>query len=190
MIRNLQVTTTAHEALFTYDITAPMKDIPCVVEVSRNVDLATPVPDLDPALYLRPDTDHQNSSTLEGLRRMIRIGKNQPLLPGAIYYYRLQCAGDATLGSFTTEVEKAGAKTVRLTQIARAGASLVAEYAYDYDRQSDTLPREAIAAGECESESCTVSIDVDRNRVLYYRFSELDSDGNVTRRGGVHATAR
>ena len=102
MIRNLQVITTPREALFTYDITAPMKDIPCVVEVSRNVDLATPVPDLDPALYLRPDSDHQNSSTLEGLRRMIRIGKNQPLLPGATYYYRLQCAGDATLGSFAT----------------------------------------------------------------------------------------
>ena len=116
MIRNLQVMTTPREALFTYDITAPMKDIPCVVEVSRNVDLAIPVPDLDPTRYTRPDTDRHSSSTSDGSRRTIRVGKNEPLTPNTEYYYRLQCAGDATLGSFRTAAGKSGIKTIRLNR--------------------------------------------------------------------------
>jgi hypothetical protein len=191
MIRNFQVSATHREALFTYDITAPIKDIPCVVEVSRKVDFTIPVPDLDPTLYMQPDTDRQMSSTVDGLRRMIRVGKNQPLTPGTEYYYRLQCGGDATLGSFVTGPAQSGMRTVRLKQTAAAGAaSMVVEYAYDYNRQADTLPAEATATADCISQSCTVAIEAEAGRVLYYRFNELDSDGNVIRRGGVHATAR
>ena len=64
ILRNFQIMATDREALLTYDITAPMKDIACVVEVSRSVDLSPPIPDLDPTLYTRPDTDRQNSSTV------------------------------------------------------------------------------------------------------------------------------
>ena len=122
---------------------------------------------------------------------MIRVGKNQPLTPGTSYHYRLQCGGDATLGSFVTGPAQPGTRTVQLNRTAAANTtSMVVEYAYDYDRQADTLPAEATAAADCTSQRCTVSIEAEAGRVLYYRFSEIDSDGNVIRRGEVHVTAR
>ena len=93
---------TDREALFTYDVTAPMKDIACVVEVSRSVDLS--IPDSGSRSYLIHPAGYRPPKFLDfgWSRRMIRVGKNEPLTPNTEYYYRLQCAGDATLGSFRT----------------------------------------------------------------------------------------
>jgi hypothetical protein len=190
MLRNFQILATDREALFTYDVTAPMKDIACVVEVSRSVDLSIPVPDLDPTRYTRPDTDRHSSSTLDGSRRTIRVGKNEPLTPNTEYYYRLQCAGDATLGSFRTAAVKSGVKTIRLNRKAPPSvASILVEYSYDYDRETDTLLTPATATGDCVSQSCTITIESDSGRVMYYRFADRDADGNILRRSTVHTTA-
>ena len=162
MLRNFQIMATDREALFTYDVTAPMKDIACVVEVSRSVDLSSSDSGSRPYLYTRPDTDRQNSSTVDGLRRMIRVGKNEPLTPDTEYYYRLQCAGDATLGSFRTARVKSGTKAIRLNRKAPASvASMLVEYSYEYDRDTDALTAPATMTGDCVSQSCTVKIEAE-----------------------------
>ena len=120
---------------------------------------------------------------------MIRVGKNQPLTPDTEYYYRLQCAGDATLGSFRTARVKSGTKAVRLSRKAPASvASMLVEYSYEYDRDTDALTAPATMAGDCVSQSCTVEIEAEASRVLYYRFSDRDAGGNVLRRSTVHTT--
>lgn len=190
MIRNFKVSATHREAILTYDVTPPMKDIPCVVEVSQKVDLASPIPDLDPVLYTRPDTDHGSSSVVDGLRRMIHVGKNQSLSPETEYYYRLQCAGDAKLGSFRTAAAESGMRTVRLSKRVPAGvASVLVEYAYKYDRGTDTLIAAATATAECELRLCAASFAAEAGRAVYYRISERDANETVLGRGTVHAIA-
>jgi hypothetical protein len=66
---------------------------------------------------------------------------------------------------------------------------MLVEYAYDYDRGTDTLIAAATATADCISQTCTAAFEVEVGRVLYYRLSERDASGTVLRRGAVHATA-
>ena len=104
-IRNLRVETTDQAVLFKYRVTSPIQNIPCVVEVSTKRDLSGLIPDLNPAVYTRPDSDRNPESVVDDqeLKRTIRVGKNVPLSAETVYWYRLQCGGDTAEGAFTTK---------------------------------------------------------------------------------------
>lgn len=103
----VDIETTATTATFRYRVTAPIRHIPCVVEVSSALDmegdLPVPgfgrIPDLDPATYLRPDVDGTGGS----INRQIVVGTRVPLESGRTYYYRLHCGGAFHEGEFTTQ---------------------------------------------------------------------------------------
>ena len=193
-IENLRIAPTDRMALFTYELTAPIAHIPCVIEVSPERDLSVLIPDLDPRRFLRPDTDqHPDSVTRLGPQRMIRIGKNVPLEPGRTYWYRLQCGGDAAHGSFTTKPAQGQAQAVKLTHQPSAPgvAAVQVQFGYAYDGDADTIPNfELSSPVSCSGQAtCELSIEVDPSQVLFYRTIELDAEGRELRRTPVLVTA-
>jgi len=193
-IDNLRVVPTDRLALFTYEVTAPIAHIPCVIEVSTERDLSVLIPDLDPRRFLRPDTDqHPDSVTRLGPQRMIRIGKNVPLEAGRTYWYRLQCGGDAANGSFTTKPAQGQARAVTLTHTPSAPgvAAIQVEFGYAYDGGADTISNLQLSRPvSCSAEAtCQLSIEVDPSQVLFYRTIELDAEGRQLRRTPVLVTA-
>lgn len=193
-IQNLRVAPTDRMALFTYEVTASVAHIPCVVEVSTERDLSVSIPDLDARRFLRPDTDQApDSVTRLGPQRMIRIGKNVPLEPARTYWYRLQCGGDAAMGSFTTKPAGSQSQVVTLTHTPAAPgvASVRIDYGYSYDGSTDTIPDyQASNLTACSSGApCEISLTVNPSQVLYYRAIELDASGQELARTPVMVTA-
>lgn len=193
-IQNLRVAPTDRMALFTYEVTAPIAQIPCVLEVSTERDLSVPIPDLDPRRFLRPDTDQSpDSVTRLGPQRMIRVGRNVRLEPGRTYWYRLQCGGDAALGSFTTKPAGSQSQALTLTHTPSAPgvASVRIEYGYSYDSSTDTISgyRTSNLTACSAGAPCQISLEVDPSEVLYYRAIELDAGGQELARTPVLVTA-
>lgn len=193
-IGNLRVVTTDRMALFTYEVTAPVAHIPCVIEVSAESDLSVLVPDLDPRRFLRPDTDQQpDGITRLGPQRMIRVGKNVPLEPARTYWYRLQCGGDAAIGSFATKPAGGQSQAVTLTHTPSTPgvAAVRIEFGYSYDSSADTiLASQASSLIPCSlGAACEISLRIDPSQVLFYRTIELDANGLELARTPVMVTA-
>ena len=78
-------------------------------------------------------------------------------------------------------------KTVQLNRKTPPSvASILVEYAYDYNRETDMLDTPASGTGDCVEQTCTAAIEAEAGRVLYYRLSDRDANGTVVRRGIVH----
>jgi len=183
LIHNLRIEAADKAALLSYRLSQPIAHIPCVVDVSTSQDLSSVIPDLDPAIYLRPDSDRHDDSVVLGDRRMIRIGKNQELAPNTRYWYRLQCGGDARVGSFTTEPPLTVPRSVSLSHVShQAGVEAVSvQFGYAYSRSSDTIqqPNRTDPVACVMGTPCTVELSADSSKVLYYRFLYSDTAGGL-----------
>ena len=190
-IRNLRVETTDRAALFKYRVTTPIQNIPCVVEVSTKRDLAESIPDLNPAAYARPETDRNPESVVNDLelKRTIRVGKNVPLSPETVYWYRLQCGGDTAEGAFTTKAAMPGSRDVTIQAVPPVAgvASIAVEFGGGYDRSTDTISGATTTAPvTCATGSaCSVSFSASGNAMSYYRVVYRDSNNNVIGRSAV-----
>lgn len=117
-IRNLQVDAAATQAVFTWNVSEPIREIPCVLQVSTQRNLSEPVHDVNPALFTRADSDQvRDAANEKAMTRRFTVGSDQMdgaldgstpvrrLSPDTTYYYRLMCGGDARLGSFRTAAQ-------------------------------------------------------------------------------------
>ena len=195
-IRKLRIDTTDRIALLKYNVSDPIKQIPCIIEVSDQRDLSTIITDLNANFFLRPGTDQQPDSISSGVRRTLRVGKNVALSPNTVYWYRLHCGGDAAEGSFTTKAPRAGSKqiTYQVPASQMAGVATVAvEYGTSYDRATDTITGSTSTAPiPCTtgSSSCQVGLSIDSAAISYFRVVYRDQNGNMIDPQPVDAAAQ
>ena len=102
LIQDLAVRPTLSGAVFSFNLTAPIQSIPCVIRVSPSPDFKTVVSDLDPSLYTQPDSSNSAGNVSNGASREMQVGRNAPLRPDSTYYYDLACGGSSAQGSFHT----------------------------------------------------------------------------------------
>ncbi|MEJ7605723.1 MAG: hypothetical protein WKF37_05525 [Bryobacteraceae bacterium] len=183
-IRSLRVTASDRAALFTWELTQPIAHIPCAVEISADRDLSTTIPDLDPAAFVRPDTDRDDQNVMVGQWRMFRAGKNMPLASDTVYWYRMHCGGDLKSGSFRTAAALSGSANAPVERVGDGAATTalaVVEYGTQYSRSSDAISNGVLSQSvQCaDVGKCAFSIPGDRGSILYYRFYDLAADGSV-----------
>jgi hypothetical protein len=166
-IRNLTVTPSDRMVLFTWSVSIPIRDIPCVVEVNTK-------PWFDAAYYAgeqaaaqigsypRYDADDHDRNPRVGLSRQIVVGHTVNLTASTLYHYRLQCGGDATTGEFTTSAALSSTGTLRASNAAASSMT----WGYSYSRATDTIA--SAAAGTCAAGRCTATAD--KGKVAYWRF--------------------
>ena len=116
LIRNLWVETSTRQVMIRYAVTAPIRSIPCVLQVSPKRDFSESIDDLNPAYFTRADTDRRYNDA-DSMERAFLVGggglaianngetRNRDLSSGTTYYYRLMCGGDTRTGSFSTNNE-------------------------------------------------------------------------------------
>lgn len=126
LINNLTVKPASEYAVFDWDLTAVNNTIPCVLEVSTDVNLIEDmaayavVTALDPTLFLQPDSSARTNAKLvapitTGLHHTMQAGQHGTvaddntgatqglaLASGTQHYYRLMCGGDTRWGKFMT----------------------------------------------------------------------------------------
>ena len=97
-------------------MTDPIRNIPCVMQVSQTRNFVDSVDDLNPRYFTRADTDRRFNEA-DALQRTFVVGgagaassnegevRSRDLTPGTTYYYRLMCGGDAQTGSLSTPGE-------------------------------------------------------------------------------------
>ena len=194
-IRELNVTPTDRMVLFTWKITEPVKDIPCVTEVNTS-------PDMDPATYAaelaqigawpRFDSDDHDRNPRSGLERSIVIGHTVNLTPETQYFYRLQCGGDTRTGSFQTIKSRSQDSERKITYTAsnESTASIEVEYGTAYSRSADGIGNGGSVAEPCTSGgNCTVRLPLPAGSVIYYRVKEKNGAGEVLGTSGPHVIA-
>ena len=183
-IQGLSVTPTDRMVLFQWSVTAPIQNIPCVVEVNETPDFtgryAGELSDI--STYYRQDADDSDRNTRQGLLRMLTVGHSVALTPATLYYYRLQCGGDARHGTFTTSAAMDGFADQTVSRVAEdpATSSMQLVYGPWYNRASGTIGDYQVASAQCESgQTCTVSFPAARGTLVYYLWVDRDSSGAV-----------
>jgi hypothetical protein len=182
LIRHLAVTPTDRMALFAWAVTQPIQDIPCVIEVSTDRDFATYIGDLDPSLYLHPDTTDNNRLPKTSLDRVMLIGANSRLASATTYWYRLHCGGAFEQGSFTTTAPLSGGVMIEIAKLQQTGgtASFVVEWGTSYSRAADALSGGDTIQVPCVvGQTCSASFTVPAGLIAYYRLQDKDSAGHV-----------
>jgi hypothetical protein len=182
LIRHLSVTPTDRMASFTWAVTQPIQDIPCVIEASTDRDFATYIGDLDPSLSIRPDTTDNDRLPRAGLDRAILIGANSRLASDTTYWYRLHCGGAFEQGSFTTTAPLSGGITINIAEHerTRAAAYLDVEWGTSYSRSTDVLSGGGTIQVPCVfGHICRASFTVPAGLIVYYRLEDKDSGGHV-----------
>jgi hypothetical protein len=180
-IRNLRVHTAPTKAVVYYDLSPSIQHIPCVLEVSTKRDFSAPVPDVNPALFERADSDRRPGAVTDGPYHSFVVGNNttqtgmdgnawsRALAPVTEYFFRLQCGGDTRTGSFrTADPTVSGSVTMTVPVPAREGAvQAFVEYGhaeqgapYSFTQRTDPVP--------CDS-GCSIPVDVQRGSVVYFR---------------------
>jgi hypothetical protein len=193
-IRELNVTPTDRMVLFTWQVTDPVKDIPCVIEVNTS-------PDIDPAGYAgelaqigawpRFDADDHDRNPRSGLERSIVAGHTVNLAPETQYFYRLQC-GDTRTGSFQTNRSRNQDSEQKITYTAsnENAASIEVEYGTAYSRSADQIANGGSVAEPCGAGSnCTVRFPLPAGSVVYYRIREKNAAGEVLATSAARAVA-
>jgi hypothetical protein len=165
-IRNLTVTPSDRMVLFSWNVSIPIRDIPCVVEVNAK-------PWFDPAHYAgeqsaaqianypRYDADDHDRNPRRGLARQIVVGHSVNLTASTLYHYRLQCGGDTRTGEFTTLATLAGTGTLQTTG---ASASSMT-WGTAYSRSTGEIT--GGAAGSCADGICSATAA--KGTALYWR---------------------
>jgi hypothetical protein len=175
--------------LFTWKVTEPISNIPCVIEVNTS-------PDMDPSSYAgelvqtgawyRTDADDHDRNTRNGLSRMIVVGHSVNLAADQQHYYRLQCGGDTRTGTFRTLSERTAAsdRTIAYTMHESSATKLAVEFGTAYSRTTDQITDAESVTRTCgKGETCSVSIRVPAGAVAYFRCRERDGSGVVLRSG-------
>jgi hypothetical protein len=185
-IRHLRVTAAAQQAVFSYDLTPPIRNIPCTVEVSTQRDLSSPIPDVNPVYFPGADSDRRATAVTDNLRHIVVVGKNvvepgadgntydRALASSTTYYYRLMCGGDVRRGSFTTSAPANGTTQMNLPIRPIPGvATALVDYGYVEEGAPMTLPHSTEPVA-CDT-GCTAQIPVVQGRITYYRTRYRDS---------------
>ena len=199
MIQNLQVVPTDRSVVFTWNVTAPIAQIPCVIEVNTAPDLesGTYAGELSEiARYYRQDTDDADRNYRDGNRRMLAIGYSVRLQPATPYYYRLHCGGDATVGMFQTLPADSSNSTQTLTRALPVpnGTKVMVEYGTSYSRAGNTISGGGVASADCGSDSgkqvstCVASFTAPRGSILYYRWNNYTDSSTLAQLGTVEVT--
>ncbi len=104
LMKSFTISTMDQTAKISFQVTDPIKSIPCVIRVSPDSSFSTIIPDLDPSAFVRPDsTDSPNNiSGADGTRTML-LGRNVPLAANTTYYYYVGCGGVSRSGTFRTQ---------------------------------------------------------------------------------------
>ena len=115
-IRNLRIEVSSRQAMFSYGVTEPIRNIPCVLQVGQKRNFSDSIDDLNPRYFTRADTDRRFNNA-DALDRVFMVGgagsaqandteiRSRELIPGTTYHYRLMCGGDVQTGSFSTAAE-------------------------------------------------------------------------------------
>ena len=190
-IRNLTVSATSRMVLFRWNVSEPIRDIPCVAELHT-------APDFESGSYAgelskineyyRQDSDDAPQNTKVGTERMISFGHSVPLAAATAYYYRLHCGGDVRRGMFTTlpavSEETPAEQTVSRVIAHPTAKSMVVEYGTSYHRATGTIAGAQEGTASCEpGQTCSVSFWPAGRSVVCYRWKERDADGNVVLTG-------
>jgi hypothetical protein len=191
-IQGLSVTPTDRMVIFQWLVTAPIQNIPCVVEVNETPDFtgryAGELSDI--GTYYRQDSDESDRNIRQGLLRMLTVGHSVALTPSTLYYYRLQCGGVARHGTFTTSPAMDGVADQTVSRVAEDPATNSMQLVYGpwYSRATGTIGDYKVASAQCESgQTCTVSFPASRGTLVYYLWVERDSSGAVLRSNEVGA---
>jgi hypothetical protein len=162
------VEVTDRQAVFSYWLHGPMREINCSLEVSTSRDMDSLITDLDGGANAPLSNDAHDMYVREGTRRMIRVGVNAPLSPATTYWYRLHC-GSVHEGSFTT-AGSAASRTLRETVIAKTTGNHRLRYGNSYSRSTDAIG--GLVTGNWVSCSAGAPCMVEANLaagVWYYR---------------------
>jgi hypothetical protein len=194
-IIDLQVTPTDRTVLFTWRITAPMEQniitgtvTPCVVEVWSGDYEPPPYSSASYAgelgtisTYYRQDADDADRNIRRGLYRMIQVGHTANLTASTLYGYRLQCAGDAKQGSFTTLATLSSTSTQTIKRVIKnaSTASMQVQYGTSYSRSTDVITGSTASTNCTSGNLCSVSFTANKGSVYYVRWLEKSSTGGA-----------
>ncbi len=201
-IRNLTVTPTDRSVLFTWSLTAPIKDIPCVIEVWSG-DPEPPngyVPSVyagelgDIGTYYRQDADDADRFVRNGANRMFVLGHTVNLSAATQYYNRVRCGGDVKHGTFTTLSTLTGTSSQTVShyiQNLATANNMIVEYGTTYSRANDTISNGGTtSAVSCSNNSqCTVNFPANKGPVYYYRWKIRDASNVVIKTGRIYKSA-
>lgn len=131
------VEVTDREAVFSYWLHGPIREIPCSLEVSSTRDMDSLIADFQGGANAALSADAHDLYVRDGTRRMIRVGVNVPLSPATTYWYRLHC-GSVHEGSFTTAGSASGGVLKRVV-VAKATGNHRLRYGNGYSRSTDSI---------------------------------------------------
>jgi hypothetical protein len=179
-------------AAISFQVTDPIKSIPCVVRASPDPELSTVIPDLDPSIYTRPDSsDSAGNISAEDNTRILMLGRNVALTPDTTYYYYVGCGGISRSGSFRTKRALRGGPrraTVTVAPKQPGVAEVAVEWGYGYDRKSGIRDRQVTTAPCRPRKTCQVQLEANAGKALFYRILYRDKDGSVLRTDPLRVT--
>jgi len=181
LIQDLLVSTNDRAALFTWAVTDPIAQIPCVIEISSDRDLSTVIEDLNPSAFTRPDTSEQDRLPRQGKFRAFVAGLNTPLATAATYWYRLHCGGALAQGSFTTRNAISGTSQINVSKSCGLNSTgFEVEWGSSYSRLTDVISGGGSSQAVCDADGmCSAAFEVPAGSVAYYRIHEMDSSGQM-----------
>jgi hypothetical protein len=201
-IRNLQVQPSSQAAAVIWDLTAPIADRECTLEVSKDRNLQsklgewTTVADVDPALYQGSDLASRPGNIQDGLRRVFVLGTDaeengvsRRLEPGTTYYYRLACPGDTLLGQFDTQPAPAeSTRNVTVSAQPLSGKGVTAVVVQYGEKESGAPATMAHSKRQDCTDGCSIELQGVSLRPLYYTIEYRDSSDEVVWRSAPAVT--
>jgi hypothetical protein len=181
LITNFNVSATDQQASISFQLSEPIRPIPCVIRVSTDPDFATVIPDLDPSQFLQPDSSNNPANISDGALRIMMIGLNAPLDPETLYHYHLACGGASRSGTFTTANTPREARMITISRVPQRArvSDVVVEWGYKYNRASGIVNSTQTVTNCNQGSSCKVQIAPNRGKAVFYRVLYRDSSGAV-----------
>ncbi len=172
-------------AAVSFQVTDPIKSIPCVIRASLDPEMKGVIPDLDPSIYIRPDSsDSAGNVSADDNTRILMLGQNVALTPDTTYYYYVGCGGISRWGSFhTARPARGGPRHASISASPKQPgvAELAVEWGYAYDRRAGIRDRQ-VRTQPCRArQSCHIDIEVPKGKTVFYRISYRDKVGSVLR---------
>jgi hypothetical protein len=180
-------------AAISFQVTDPIKSIPCVVRASLDPEMKGVIPDLDPSIYTRPDsTDSAGNISADDNSRILMLGQNVALTPDTTYYYYVGCGGISRSGSFrTARPSKAPPRhaTVAASPKRSGVTEIAVEWGYKYDRKSGILDRQVTTQPCKPRKSCQIEIAASsEGKAVFYRIFYRDKNGSVLEKSPLRVT--
>jgi hypothetical protein len=191
LIEELTVRPTDRLALFTWRVTEPIQNIPCVMEISAERDLWNTIADFDPARFPRPDTSDHDRLPKDRLSRTMIAGANAALASGTTYWYRLHCGGAFEQGNFTTLPPLSGNSVMSVSKGRRPGLdSFDVQWGAFYSRETDAIGDGGTVEATCTPRDvCSANFQIPSGSIAYYRIRDKGPDGQILNNGAVMVRA-